>query len=537
MWLPVDLDEMQRYEELDPGTAFWLEHWLFIHSDEAFGFAKARPLGLHTLAGMVSDIITAEGGRALVRVVVEEIEQYRKLFDALQIVRPQEEIAFRLNGTLKISSVWAEFIMTYQKHAAHLDFLKAIAGLIRDATAANDRPQIAYLSRRFAGELSDLHTSPKWIYIKSRKAVLESGNLEILDSLIEEVSSQEKSDYVVSFEFARVETSARLYVEYGLAKLIFEKNSDNEYLAGAKGGKILIGIRIPVKATDVNRAHDKSVSICQASLSYLRLNFYVRTYIIGNSVVEGGDKKTLFSLRQPFWSHREGQIRPIPRFPHNFFNQKLFDDAQDRTRWHAAREHVSVAIATWSENCHHAASSVWQALECLSGTPNAVYPTVIPRYNAAVRLELLRWCRLRLAQHHWARVRSGLACDWPAANSRRSDIEWLKRLFSRGGADYFERWKSPPASPVLFGEVGLLSGLFRYDGGPKGAHWIDRRMELDLRHLYALRNSLVHRGHRIGTERWASYLASLGLEILISWAREKSSFYASSQTADNMASM
>lgn len=518
MWLPTDLEHIRVHQRLSPGVSFWLEHWLLLHGDEAFGLLKARPLGLRSLAAMILNL-DASQDFALLRSATDEIQQYQRLFSLLKIEVPSGAIAAGKGRHASVTREWRSAALRLEDWDNHVDLLNRLAAHLRDAIAEADLGSIAFLNRRLSSELSEHYCDAKWIYIRSINSALSNGNADVVQDLIDDLVRLGMREHTVSFEFSRVEVPAGANAESSRLRLQFDETCPETEHADTR---TLVGVSISVRARDRNQALERAMELCRTCLTHLRLNFYVRTHLVGVAQVSIDEETVPFSLRQPFW-HRRAQTREVPRFPANFASRANFANEEEKARWYAARDHVSTAIATWAESCHHAASSVWQALESLAGGPGAVYSDVIAHYERAVGAEIVRYFRRWISHHRWVRAKLESPSDWPAPPlDRMDDGTWLNRVMSRGSPDFYGNWSIPPAPRTIFGETGVLSALFHQDGTRRNVDWPGRRVQLDMRHLYALRNNLVHSGKRIGTDRWASYLGSLGLEIIFACARAQS---------------
>ena len=69
-----------------------------------------------------------------------------------------------------------------------------------------------------------------------------------------------------------------------------------------------------------------------------------------------------------------------------------------------------------------------------------------------------------------------------------------------------------------FAQTG--SEIYLFDLKSKKGQVTESRRVFDLcqsqlKHLYAVRNSIVHRGERIGSDTWSLGLATLGLEMIL----------------------
>lgn len=516
MWTYGDPVLIRPRQSLGVAEGFWVDHWLFLHMDVAFGVWRARPLGLKGLANMVAS------GESAPRAIIPELEGYARLCRLLGEHAPSADAA-RSRGGIEFS--WREWAEQYTDGDVHHRFTEAIAAALERAISNRDFETIAYLSRRLASELGDHTRSQKDIFTATCRA-LEEERLSCIALAAQFTSPADERTYTVSYSVTPVEISSRISTlrSRGVA-LIKERNEESPSQPTYR----LTGITVSVSASTASAAYEESLPLCRTALDDLRTRHYLRTSLFGPVTVEGdeGGEVRMFSLHQPFWTKKGARDRALPTLPKNF-NLLLDSPCGDEgARWAAVKWHISQALRSWPEDVHSAASGTWQALESLisksrkRGAVQGVLENVVQPYLRTLRSELAAFiCNQINAQARAYRAYGG--SDWPTRKVSEDPHQWLVRVLDRSSPVWYRRWRVPPAPYILFAKgPGLVRELLRDDGSWREADWMFRRLESDFAHLYAMRNAIVHRGVRFGSDRWAGYLAALGLEALYSLASER----------------
>jgi len=107
-------------------------------------------------------------------------------------------------------------------------------------------------------------------------------------------------------------------------------------------------------------------------------------------------------------------------------------------------------------------------------------------------------------------------CNWACWSRKKQPIqEWMRSVLDRRANIGYAR-RSIPLPPALIfdSDVGLLRVVHRKLTDPTSELWMESRLTSDLRLLYGIRNTVVHRGERILSRRMAAYLGRMGLEVL-----------------------
>jgi hypothetical protein len=502
------------------GLGFWYDYWLFLHADETHGIWSSRPLGLTSIAEMSRDLHPSVD-RVLTEAIAAELEGYRRLSAYLPIAPPVSEGLIKVRGGHQIASDWQDWL----KEAGSPENLAALMSTFRqaleDAVEAADVPTIAFLSRRLSSELSSLIPS-KRVLVQRALSCLRSEDALTTREILDRVATQPPDrEFVVRFKVGPVPVSTRFFrvqTAPPSTRLVIEAPPADQPGEPAK----LTGIDVRVLSCDPEHALIDALRDCRETLHQLRVRHYIRTHLIHAARVEhcGDGRHTWLSLEQPFWTPKSGR-RALPRLPPKFHRLRTRVGPAAGMQWNAMRWHVSQAIAHWPEDIHGAASQVWQAIEGFAGGRDHVGEGLIEDYLTCLRGELLEYLATRLSFQRSAYYRATGGCDWRGWDVTKVASEnWAARIYDRRSSNYHGTWKKPAAPALLFDqEVGLLRTVWDCYRGRRTPGWMRRRCALDFDHLYAIRNAVVHKGTRVGGDRWAAHLGRLGLECILSVAR------------------
>jgi hypothetical protein len=527
MWVYSQKDIPHRLK-LGTDEGFWLDYWLFLHADETHAIWHCRPLGLQSLASMSRDIHPTFD-LELLKALAIDLDSYQRLVPYLD---PHPPAAWPLQGSKskELSKAWVEWLDAYANPSCYAAFLNRLCeGLVR-ALHRSDLGLMAFLTRRLSSEMADSFASPRSLLQRAKHAFLNEPSIvdfgERLSSVIEQ---RLEAEYLVRFSVSPVGipgTLARSGCGPPSSELAWEK--DDSAVEHRRTFR-LTGITSRTKATDREQALLKGLRDCREVLTQLRVRHYVRTHLVGAAAVVAPDgSESYLALEQPFWSPKSDR-RKVPTLA---VGSVALWTPDERVRLTAMRGHVSRAVSNWPEDIHGAASEVWQALESFAGGRSSVFNTAVEGCIKELPWDLVdylvaKFCR----QTSVLTAALGHRSDWFFLDPKRFSLaEWLDIVFNKRSWRHYSKWRNPPAPTLLFdSEVGLLKmlegQLYRQGAIP----WLRTRLELDLRHLYAMRNAMVHKGVRIGNDRWASHLARVGLECLFSIANARSRHSAKDQ--------
>lgn len=499
---------------------FWAEYWLFLHADETFGVLKVRPIGLKTINGIIN-YLDFNHHKSLSSSTIEELEYYKSFLYELDIEIPDDPISFRKSGKTYISQTWKNMVSILAETEHHHDLIEKIRTHLEIAIVRGDTNRISFFSRRLAGEISEYIPSAKWIFIKSRIGIMLSQNTSVLEEIIFTFKYKTTDRYEVNYDLSPVILNRKPKLNQSFAKIITEEIPSDQVI---NGGKYRVkSLSISIFGENAAFATANAMLVCRQALADLRMRENVRTHLVGKISTRYKEEISYFSLGGPFWTDSSDRQRRVPEFPTPFNDRRTFDSEEDKSRWTSAQHHVSTAIAIWPESDHHAASSVWQALESLhEGIKYRLLPYTASKYIPLACQQISTDLRIRIAKTQWNLDQSRRVTNWTKSPTL-TDHEWRAAILNPRLSTYYGKWNTDFIPPVALGPSGILNTIFSKTGYCSHAQWINKRVQLDLQYLYGLRNLMVHEGSRILSDRFARYLGSLGLEILFSFAQNKAS--------------
>lgn len=531
MWVYTKNRDTELRLDLKQVEGFWLDHWLFLHADETNRLWSCRPLGVRTVGEMAINIRSRVDG-ALRRSIKEELVAYQGLASFFPEPPPTTAPSYcTKRGSWP--KEWQQWLGSTQDPDFSASLRNALVEALIEAIETPDAHSVAFLNRRLASEMADTYPSDRSILQSTLRMVLRQSNQRALfTDRVRNLLTEPRilRDYSVQFLVAPTPISgqvARWQFPYP-CRLDCDEAEEHHQVA-----RILRGIEIKAQAPNPERALTGALAKVREILKELRVRHYVRTNLYGSAMVSelvdeqlkmGADEPVTklewakmddlvhLALPQPFWT-KKGFRKGVPYLP-SFENSSV----PAKHRWRAARWHVSQAVDVWPEDIHSAASEVWQAIESFAGGKSKSAMTDLVReYCEIVPRNLLKYLADCLKNQVGKFKHVGMSPDWYWW--RRGDVDilkWLGRVTHPRSSNHFKHWEKPAAPLFLFGDrVGLLILLGKHIHGIQKMDWMNKRIGNDIRHLYAIRNRAVHRGERIATDRWAGFVARLGLEVLL----------------------
>lgn len=517
MWAYHTREQIVRRLSCHRGKGFWLDYWLFLHTDDALPSWKARPL---SVADVASVCLVRQSSN-----IVEEVASCAKLAATIGYPVPDEP----LDARAPLDPAWRRWLEEIREAPQREAFVRALGNALDKAIDADAINQIAYLSRRLAGELSETSISARDIFVTTTK-LMDQDPAGCPESLVSHfVGGTVETMYEVRFSLseAAIPSRAAMSILVRGAQLTFSKRETEPN--DQQRARTLTGIVVQVEAEHPAAAYRRAGAIAQAVLEILRTRHYVRTNFVGAARVRpaGCDEAddVIFSLNQPFWTRKGGRGRATPTLPKRFGSQAYRLEKAEGERWLAMRWHVSQALRAWPEDIHSAASSVWQGLESLCAPDRKsnferVEEQLIPWYSRLASLEMLKYLSVQVRRQIGCYRQNG-GCDWRSPAAFADPISWCNAVTDTGSSAYFKSWRTPRAPDLLFHPAAGLIRNIVHRGEIRTPEWLPRRLKADLRHLYAVRNYIVHGGRRIGSPRWVNHLASTGLEVMFELANDR----------------
>lgn len=510
---------------MNRGLGFWLDYWLFLNSDDAHPLWASRPLGLKRLA---QDCLqcTDHSDRALRAALAVELAVAAPLSHRIAAIpRPPADAPDPHSNWSRSWIDWFELVVASPKREIVESFVRGLA----TAISLNDYRVVAFLARRLSAEVSSSENYQRALYapvdqsfaIEEQFANPDFDALHFSESLLSIISPEDTRQYHVTVPFARTQASRRAIKAFeSYYKFVIDTEAD--------GKSFLSGVEFKIEAGTHHDASGVAIDKARVLLQNLRLKANVHTHIWGTLVVT--EEESGITLRpsppQPFWDRASGSPK-APRLPPHFSGLLRRLEASERTRWTASTWHIAQAVADWAEDCHNAASKVWQALETFSpagGKALSRVHALIPNFIHTSIFDLGESLSADIAsQRHYVRE-IGLNSNWRARLPEERPVDWLEEVYVWGSPSHYTKWEQPWVPDVICNyDVGILNeinGSILRDAPPK---WMPDRLSRDLTLLYALRNKVVHTGEPRLSRSMASYLARFGIEFLLTLMRRRDS--------------
>jgi hypothetical protein len=522
MWV-FSGESLVRRLELDERLGWWLDYWLFLNSEETHPIWSTRPLGAKALARAVlaSD---APSDWTLRTQLKREVEAVAKMSASVPTIPTPPVESLIVDGS-NLVGPWLQWIRAIDTDSEATGIVQDICLALASALTDSRFQEVMYLTRHLASELSSAEWSGRQLFMTAKHAFCDSGswanrNLE-KDSFAETLGAlfvvPLRRTYRVVFNVSPVYVTTEIIKTVGRGQRLILEDDD--------GRQRLTGIRSRTFAAHPEQAAIKSHRVATRILERLRLSFYVRTNLYGAVKVtdEVTNVESWIPLPQPFWTKGINR-REVPGLPPGRFLEAMKLLApHDAARWHATRWHLSQAFADWAEDVHSAAAKIWQALEAFAPGNQKGFVRVqnaSHQYLALIAEDIAEHLATKLTSQ--ARALNDLwggestRPDWYYWNSRAQPLhKWVAKVLDTRSPKNWQQWRDPTAPRLLFGQdVGLLVLISRRLKRPNSEQWMERRLENDLTLLYGLRNKIVHSGQRVLPDRMATYLASVGAEII-----------------------
>lgn len=513
---------LDHWLHLDQRIAFWLDYWLFLHSEETHPLWSSRPLSTRAIAQAVLGS-TSSHDVALRRQLKREIQSTVRLSSEFSVLppAPSEPLA-------PDASPWPPTWLHWCEQLLRVDLNNLLRQLIEALARSldyEDLSQAAYYIRRVACELGDDEWSPSELFNIAKHAVCDSA--QFLDLAFDKaVFTQLLEDMFTSRSISSYEVVMSL-APTPVTQFVIKRLSAGPALTvrvDPDGRRFLTGITCNIDAGHPQRAVAVTLEQAHRLLHVLRLRFYVTSHVYGAvKVVDSSTgEEYWFSLPQLFWNKQQGR-RAIPRVPSRFDSLVRGMVESDQSRWHGARWHLSRAISDWSVDPHGAGAECWQALEAFApgrGTGLSKVLQIVPAYLSQVPREMTEYLatRVSLQAQELKKLfqRWNQLPDWYYWDSTHIELEkWYGRVLDERSTNYFSNWSHPPAPLIAFDkDVGLLQIISRRMRKPKSELWMEQRIRGDLALLYGLRNRVIHAGAPVLPRRMAMYLGQLAAEII-----------------------
>jgi hypothetical protein len=528
MWVYVG-ESLKKRLELNPIIGFWLDYWLFLHSEETHPVWNARPLGIRVLLRAAAESNTKHDA-ALRRQLKQEIISIIQLTSRLGGL-PAPPTNDPGAGKDPWETPWLDWFEEVLSSVTSEQIISRLIQALAKSLAHGNLADAAYLTRRLAAEFGEDEWTKGQLFTSVKQTLCDSGlgqgvepNEQGLSDLLSRIFEvREESSYIVTLNLAPVNVTQTAIQQMQVRDYLKIESNDD-------GTKTLTGISGVVTARHPAQAASIALEKANVVLDNLRLRYYFRTHLTGGIHIEkeGTDDSIWLSLSQPFWTKKPGR-REVPSLPKGIGKLPVSLSDDDTSRLNAARWHLSQAFADWAEDSHGAAAKVWQALEAFApdngaGGMSKVEP-LATRYTAICPMEIAAYIAARVSlQAREIKVileAQGNQVGWYYWNAQRTDLPiWLYRVLNQNSTNCWMRWTPPAPLSVFDKEAGVLQIISRRIRNGNAERWMERRVKADLALLYGLRNKVVHGGQRILPRRAAIYLGQLGAEVIFTIIRQ-----------------
>lgn len=489
-----------KYAALTQFRRAWLDYWLYLHGNESSACLAARPISPWFMAKKIVDAspsIDKDFLKATNSIVKRLLLSSQKSFPPA----PSAEI-IQKNSVADSWKMWASQVCATSPTAYREELLEMLA----QAEEQDAFATAAFASRRLASEFAAEDWSSGSLFSVAKQAILDEGKApaEVLRTVIDEAG--QCHDFMVEFDLVPADVSNEVLRRRLPESLRFVTSKRSDWELHRPSNR-LTGLRCTVTAPNISQAVAKSVEIVSRTIRNLRINDYVRTHLIAARVTEENRRQTFVSLPQPFWTPGPAR-RPVPTLP----AERL---EATGVVWKAALGHLSTALAIWIEAPHSAASSIWQALECLGYKEQAKH---------GVQKDLVNQIATRELEHLATKFSSFCEAmkghlnvdNWYYWTRRCDARKWAGRVFDARSKYHVGTW-GPDVPLAMFDfSNGVAACLWHAAAGLND--WFEKRLHEDLQLLSSVRNSLVHEGSQLGNRRLAEHLAKVGLDCLVSRA-------------------
>ena len=252
--------------KLDSRIGFWLDYWLFLHSEETHPIWNSRPLGLRSLA-IAALQSTADHDYTLRTALAQEIHAASRLSSVVVgLPVPPSNLPER-DGTW--SNDWLrwfeETIRMTEGRSIIPDLVVAIVAALRE----NDLFTATYLTRRLAAEAAQVEALRSELFILVKRELCDSGSFDdagfegmrFMESLVSLLTVERKFDFTVTVRVAPV----------GVTKTITRKLRPGGALlieGGDEGLELLTGISVTVEAVGIDQAASLGLEAAKRLLTF-----------------------------------------------------------------------------------------------------------------------------------------------------------------------------------------------------------------------------------------------------------------------------
>lgn len=523
MWVYSKADALAR-SKLLPAEGFFLDYWLFLFADFSYKVLTSPPINLCDISN-IAHMCIAYHNANFITALSDHVNKYKCLStftppsddahekcgcDNPSVCEKDTSNRSKKNGRTSCyvwTDEWKIFLKSFEDSRAQTTIIDEIVNQLAEAIKKNDYDKIANLTTLLAS--NNPQSERASVQIAKQVFLNNSSNIPIKEKL-KALAPTNENEYIVRFQVGRVAIPNNLIKKLARIRPIVEYEgvwppASND----ADAVKYLTGMEVDVTATHPENAAEIALLKCQESVHQLRVKNYIRTHIIGAIKLRiiGENNEIWLSLPQPFWKKKAGGSREIP----NFKSIIKIIRFPYRTKWEAARFHISQAIAEWPEDAHSAATDVCQALESYAGSKREAIDGLAGKYSSIFPAIFKKFIASRIHRQNVLFQNIGLGNRWYCYGTRSDFKIWLGRVVSPESTYYFDKWR-PYAPHIAFNSI---VGLINPNNITLGKSRLEGDIKNNINLIFGIRNAIAHRGEKVGPVKWARYLARLGLEILL----------------------
>lgn len=523
-----------RYK-LDKRLGFWLDYWLFLHSDTTHRLWAARPFGIRAII-RVAKQSEGDGNEKLRHALKEELNDWLDLVEGLDFIKclppPSRKIDQGGANWEENWNNWFDAVLVFLSSSRDLEHQ-----LIRAISIAlwnKNYKRVMYLTRGLAAELGgDGEGIPFWqicflgwaitsgscslmkyfsskmrcsrdgftarqLFRSAKNSLCDSGSYN--DSGINFLKKEElekaiksallggtESRYQVEIEMSKVVIRRQLWKK--VTRSIAKENARNLLLGESCE---LEGFSLNVSAVHPEQALVKSLKIATAILADLKQQHPDKSFVLVKT-------KSVVNLDTGESEPEQG----VPKLPNTIFRHKTQGRYNDMKSASSQPGNQNFA-ANWIENPHKDCIEIWATLEGYSSeSPDDDKLQKVLSYTKSsldyLPEEMLKYLASRLSSQYFALEQSHLFREdkqWQFWDSKNKPLsEWENKVFNEQSKYFYENWLPTPPLLLFDSKVGLLHKMRDDPRSPNVTEerkYMEKIWERNLRLLYGLRNKLQH---------------------------------------------
>jgi hypothetical protein len=507
-------NSLTNRSKLDQKLGFWLDYWLFLHSDTTHRLWAARPFGIRAII-QAAEQSKGRGNEVLRRAIRVELNDCLKLFETLdctQYLRPPKS---RIDqGDQEWDNDWLNWFDKIAKFLASRDLEAQLICGISKALCKTKYKRAMKLTQGLAAELGGDGFTARQLLRSAKNSLCDSGEYNDRNFLKpEELEEAIKSALLDG-------TESRYQVELAMPSVNIRSKSWNQVsysikledpsncLLGTKIDYKLEGFSLKISAVHPEEALVKSLEIAKVELAKLRNLEVDNTFVLVKT-------KSIVNLT----TNESEPKNLIPNLPKTIFRHPTkgsLNDVKIKLTSKMPKKIKKNFGIEWIENPHEDCERIWSTLESYSPkTHDGTLKSVVEYAKSSLDYlpnEMRCYLVNCLMNQRFARKQSQLTYrNWKFWD-RKPDtlIAWKDEVFNERSRYFHEKWEPSPPSLLFHPGVGLLHDMTEKTDN------MTKTLEKNLNLLYGLRNKVAHTGEgsAILPDSMARYLGRFALETL-----------------------